>query len=720
MDGKCARPFDYLGLHAAPGGRGLELRAWQPDVEQLEALDARTGRSLGQLKRQGGTDLFLLSLPKRRMPLAYRLRKTCRGAVSECYDPYQFAQTTLQSGISDSRRLYRSLGAHLTACELGSAGQVSGVRFCVYAPAARSVSVVGDFNSWDGRRTPMASGDDGVWRMFVPEIGPGSLYKFEVRGPDGRLRPTKSDPFGLYQEQPPNHASIVYDAAAYQWGDAQWLKARAGLNLQHEPMSVYEVHLGSWQRPTEGVISYRYLARTLIPYVQDRGFTHIELLPIQEHPFTGSWGYQPVGLFAPTSRFGPPEDLKLFIDSCHQAGIGVILDWVPAHFPNDPHGLSQFDGTALYEHPDPRRGWHPDWGTHIYDYGREHVRDFLVSNALYWLDHYHVDGLRVDAVASMLYLDYSREAGEWTPNIHGGNENLEAVRFLKMLNEAVHGEYPGSVTIAEESTAWPKVSWPTYESGLGFSFKWNMGWMHDTLRYMSNEPVHRKYHHDDLTFSLVYAFSEHFVLPLSHDEVVHGKGSLLNKMPGDEWQRFANLRCYLAYMFAHPGKKLLFMGSELGQWDEWNHDGQLRWDLLEQPLHRGLSDLVRELNRLYRAHPALYQQDESQAGFQWIDHRDVDNSVLAFVRRGTQPEDMMVVVCNFTPVVREAYRIGVPLEGTYREILNTDAQHLGGGNVGNLGQTLAQSVACHGQPCSIPLTLPPLATLYLQPVGADR
>jgi 1,4-alpha-glucan branching enzyme len=587
--------------------------------------------------------------------------------------------------------------------------------FSVYAPSARSVSIVGDFNNWDGRRHPMQSSYEGIWRLFVPGLGAGELYKYEIKGPGGNLLPAKADPFGMYCEQPPGNASIVLDRKAYEWkdGDYCWLRDEKGY-ANDQPVAIYEVHPASWRRHPDGRhYSYRELADTLIPYVREMGFTHIELMPVTEHPFLGSWGYQPTAMFAPSSRYGSPDDFKHFVDEAHLAGISVILDWVPAHFPGDPHGLAQFDGTALFEHPDPRRGWHPDWNTYIYDYGRQFVRDFLVSSALYWVEEYHVDGLRVDAVASMLYLDYSRNAGEWVPNIYGGNENLEAIEFIKQMNEVVHREHPGVMTIAEESTAWPKVSRPTYEGGLGFGYKWNMGWMHDTLSYMSKNPIYRKYHHGDLTFGLVYAFDEHFILPLSHDEVVHGKGSLLGKMPGDEWQKAANLRLYLAFMYAHPGKKLLFMGAELGQVREWNHDWELDWGLLQEPLHGGIQRLLRDLNRVYSEQPALYELDFEHAGFEWIDYTDAEQGVIAFRRRGADAADV-IAVCNMTPVVRHGYRLGVDGAGRYEELVNTDAEVYGGSNVGNQGRVEAEEVGAHGRPWSLPLVLPPLATLYLQ------
>jgi 1,4-alpha-glucan branching enzyme len=556
----------------------------------------------------------------------------------------------------------------------------------------------------------------GVWELFIPDLQPGQSYKFEIKGPDGSLLPQRADPVAFAAERPPATGSVLNGLPELEWGDRAWLDSRTAHDPRKRPMSVYECHLGSWARvPEEGdrFLTYKELADRLVPYVKELGFTHIELLPITEFPFDGSWGYQPVSLFAPTSRFGSPQDFAAFVEAAHEAGIGIILDWVPGHFPNDAHGLGYFDGTHLYEHADPRQGYHQDWGTYIYNYGRQEVCAFLVANARFWLEHYHLDGLRVDAVASMLYLDYSRKHGEWVPNRFGGNENLEAIDFLRRMNETVYGNSPGTITIAEESTAWPGVSHPTYTGGLGFGFKWNMGWMHDTLRFISKDPVHRRYHHHDLTFGLLYAFTENFVLPLSHDEVVHGKGSLLGKMPGDQWQRFANLRAYFGFMWGHPGKKLLFMGGEIAQEREWNHDASLDWHLLENPYHRGVQSLIRDLNRLYADTPALYERDAEAAGFQWLVSDDAENSVIAWARRGENADQIVVVVSNFTPVPREGYRLGVPLPGHYREALNTDAEIYGGGNVGNLGGVTAEETASHGQPCSISLTIPPLGTVFL-------
>ncbi len=608
--------------------------------------------------------------------------------------------------------IYRLLGAQLYEMD-----GVRGVHFSVWAPNADSVQVIGDFNEWDGKKHEMRKLiPSGIWELFVPRVGAGEPYKYRLKTGSGVLE--KSDPFGFAAELPPRTASIVANLDDYHWGDSEWLRSRAQRNGLNAPISIYEVHLGSWQRDEtqeNGWLSYRELAHRLVEYCHKMGYTHLQLLPVSEHPYTGSWGYQTVGYYAATSRYGSPQDLMYFIDHCHQHGIGVILDWVPAHFPRDAHGLRQFDGTALYEHADPRQGEHPDWGTMVFNYDRNEVRNFLLANALFWLDKYHVDGLRVDAVASMLYLDYSRNEGEWVPNMYGGRENLGAVSLLKEFNEKVHLDFPGVLTIAEESTAWGGVSRPTYLGGLGFSLKWNMGWMNDTLRYMRHEPIHRKYHHDELTFSLIYAFTENFCLPLSHDEVVHGKGSLLDQMPGDLWQKFANLRLLYSYMWTHPGKNLLFMGNDIGQWDEWNHDGSIQWDLLQWESHQGLQDCVADLNRIYRSQPALYEIDFRPEGFEWIDCNDSENGSIAFMRRGHEPEDLLVVCCNFTPVVRHGYQIGVSQPGWYEEIFNSDSTYYAGSDVGNGPGITAKRRPMHGREFSLELTLPPLATTIFKP-----
>jgi 1,4-alpha-glucan branching enzyme len=713
---RCAVPFQFLGLHDALDGKGMILRAWRPASDWVEVIDLEARHNLGRMERVGDSDLFVKRLPRRRHTFAYRLRIGAGNRVLEDDDPYQFRRSVFSRSPEDRNRLYRYFGAHPAVLAAESGREAEGVRFLVHAPAARSVSVVGEFNDWDGRRHPLQSSYEGNWRLFVPGLKPGALYKFEIKGPDGRKLPLKADPFGFFHEQPPGNASIVCAPSSYAWRDESWLAARRAHGYRNDqPIAIYELHAGSWRHRDGRPLSYRELAAELVPYLQALGFTHIEFMPLTEHPFAASWGYQPTGMFAASSRFGPPDDLRFLVDTLHRAGIGVIMDWVPGHFPSDPHGLGRFDGTPLYEHHDPRRGWHPDWNTHIYDFGNPWVRDFLVSSAMYWIEQFHVDGLRVDAVASMLYLDYSRDAGQWLPNMFGGNENLEAIDFIKRLNEVVHAEHPGSLTLAEESTAWPGVSRPTYDGGLGFGFKWNMGWMHDTLRYMAKEPVHRRFHHGDLTFGLIYAWDENFVLPLSHDEVVHGKGSLLNKMPGDPWQKLANLRLYLAFLYAHPGKKLLFMGAELAQAAEWSHDRELDWGLLGDPGHRGVHDLVRDLNGLYRANPPLWQADATPDGFEWIDYSDADHGVLAFLRHDAGRNSHLLCVCNFTPVVHYGYRLGVPHGAAYREVLNTDSALYGGSNVGNQGRVATENAPSHGRERSVALTLPPLAALFLAP-----
>ena len=652
-------------------------------------------------------------------PSSYRLRyQTDYGETIENYDPYAFPFLLTEFDLylmGEGRHYdaYEKLGAHIKTVD-----GVQGVHFAVWAPSAKRVSVVGDFNHWDGRVDPMRfRGSSGIWELFLPELGEGAIYKYEIVGQQDVVLPLKADPYAFSSELRPHTGSVVSCIDKHQWNDGTWMHERAQKNWLEAPISVYEVHLGSWRRvPQENHrwLSYRELADQLIPYVKELGYTHIELLPVMEHPYDGSWGYQTLGYFAATSRYGSPADFMEFIDRCHQAGIGVFLDWTPAHFPRDSHGLALFDGTHLYEHEDPRQGSHPDWGTLVYNYGRNEVQNFLISNALFWLDKYHVDGLRVDAVASMLYLDYSRKAGEWIPNRYGGRENLDAIDFFKRLNEVAYQRFPGILTIAEESTAWPSVTRPTYLGGLGFSLKWNMGWMNDTLSYFSKNPVYRRYEHNKLTFSMLYAFSENFILPFSHDEVVHGKNSLLHKMPGDTWQQFANLRLLFAYQFAHPGKKLLFMGQEFAQRPEWTEAQSLEWHVLENDAHRGIQRLVQDLNRTLAAESALHQVDFDWQGFEWLDANDSDNSVFSFVRRGKNPDDMVLVVLNATPVVRYGYRIGVPRPGHFDEILNTDALIYGGSNVGNLGGMNATEHAWMGRTHSLALTLPPLSAVYLK------
>jgi 1,4-alpha-glucan branching enzyme len=610
-------------------------------------------------------------------------------------------------------RAYEKLGAHLTERE----GR-RGVHFAVWAPNAKLVSVVGDFNDWNPQANSMRPSPAGVWEGFVPEIGQGAIYKYHIESRYSDYKVDKADPYGFAAEIRPQTASRVWNLEDYSWRDGSWMASRAKKNGLGSPISIYEVHLGSWRRvPEEGNrwLSYRELAPLLAAYVHDAGFTHIEFLPIMEHPFDGSWGYQTTGYFAPTSRFGTPADFMYLVDCLHQQGIGVILDWVPAHFPRDEAGLGYFDGSHLYEHADPRQGEQPDWHTFVFNYGRNEVQNFLTANALFWLDKYHVDGLRVDAVAAMLYLDYGRREGQWIPNRYGGKENIDAIHFLRALNEHVYGAFPDVTMIAEESTSWPQVSRPTYVGGLGFDLKWNMGWMHDTLNYMSLDPVFRNFHHNEITFSLVYAFAENFVLPFSHDEVVYGKGSMLRKMPGDDWQKFANLRLLYGYMFGHPGKKLLFMGNEFGQWSEWNHDASLEWQLLDEPFHAGLKRWVRDLNTLYRGHPLLHELDSNRAGFEWVDCKDSQRSIISFLRHGRNPNDQLLFVCNFTPVVRENYRVGVPLDCYWKEILNSDAALYGGSGQGNFGGLPAAPLPIHGRPFSLNMTLPPLGIVVFQP-----
>jgi 1,4-alpha-glucan branching enzyme len=706
-----ADPHSVLGAHETDGG--VVVRAYRPEARSVRVQPAGVEAELTD-----PSGLWEALLPKATLPLDYELEvEYPNGDTFTLRDPYAFLPTLGELDlylVGEGRHedLYERLGAHVR--ELGG---VSGTAFAVWAPNARSVSVVGDFNSWDGRLHPMRSlGSSGVWELFVPDVREGATYKFEVHAQNGQLR-LKADPVAFAAEVPPANSSVVY-RSTHEWTDDEWLASRAMVDQLRSPISIYEVHLGSWRRNTlEGDRSLNYLelADELGDYVKDLGFTHIELMPIMEHPFAGSWGYQVTGYYAPTSRFGTPDEFRTFVDRLHAKGIGVILDWVPAHFPRDDWALARFDGTALYEHEDPRIGAHPDWGTLIFNLRRREVKNFLLANALYWLKEHHTDGLRVDAVASMLYLDYSREDGEWLPNEHGGRENLEAVEFLKEVNEMIYAREPGIISAAEESTAWPGVSRPTYLGGLGFGFKWNMGWMHDTLAYFQKDPVHRAYHHHTLTFSLMYAFSENFVLPLSHDEVVHGKRSLLDKMPGDRWQKFANLRSLYAYMWAHPGKKLLFMGGELAEWEEWNYDGSLHWNLLEYPEHQGVQSLVRDLNLAYRAEPALWQVDDDPSGFRWLEANDAANNVVAFARLDAKGERPVVCVLNLSPVPRYEYRVGMPAAGRWREAVNTDSAYYSGTGVGNLGGVDAEATPWHDQPYSALLTLPPLGAVWLVP-----
>jgi 1,4-alpha-glucan branching enzyme len=720
LGGRIADPHSVLGAH--PAGDGVIVRALRPGASAVSALLADgTVTELAPLHPEG---VFEGRIPGGSLPLRYRLRVDygAQGSIT-IDDPYAFLPTLGELdlhliGEGRHEELYERLGARVREHE-----GVRGTAFAVWAPAARAVSLVGDFNHWDRRIHPMRSlGASGVWELFVPGVEAGARYKYEIRGADDQLA-QKADPYAQEVEPPPKTASVVFERR-HHWGPGEpvWRERRAASTPLRSPISIYEVHLGSWRRNplADGrALTYTELARELSEYVADLGFTHVELLPVMAHPFQGSWGYQVTGYFAPTPVYGSPDDLRTFVETVHAAGVGVIVDWVPAHFPRDDFALARFDGTALYEHDDPRRGSHPDWGTLVFNYGRHEVRNFLIASALFWLREYHVDGLRVDAVASMLYLDYSRDVGAWVPNEFGGREDLEAVSFLRQLNETVYAREPGVISAAEESTAWPGVSRPTYLGGLGFGFKWNMGWMNDTLGYLRRDPVHRRYHHNELTFSMMYAFSENFILPLSHDEVVHGKGSLYQKMAGDHWQKLANLRALYGYMWAHPGKQLLFMGGELAQPYEWRHDESLPWQLLEQADHAGVRALIRDLNVAYRFEPALWELDSEPSGFWWLEPNDVDSNVFVFVRASGEAERLLVCATNFSPVIRSPYRVGLPRAGDWREVLNTDSAHYGGGNVGNGGGVSAEQQSWHGQPVSAELTLPPLGTIWLVPAGQE-
>ncbi len=701
-------PFTYLGRHQT--GDQVIVRVFAPGTQRIEIMESGVS-----LERLTGSDFFEWSGPANQVPERYRLRRVNKaGHASVYYDPYCFPPQLSDYDLhlftqGKHWHIYRILGASARTCD-----QVEGALFATWAPNAARVSVVGNFNDWDGRQHPMrVRGENGVWELFIPGFEPDGLYKYEIRNRDTGAVFLKADPYGRQYEIAPDTANLIPADTRYQWRDQDWMKRREQWDWLHAPIAIYEVHAGSWRRSESNkALNYRDLADQLIPYVADLGYTHIELLPITEHPFEGSWGYQTVGYFASTSRYGRQDDLRYFIDLCHQNNIGVLLDWPPAHFPKDRYALALYDGTALYEHSDPRRGEHRDWGTLIFNYGRNEVANFLLSSAVYWLQEFHFDGLRVDAVASMLYLDYSRDEGDWVPNKYGGRENLEAIDFLRQLNKVVHEQFPGVIVTAEESTAWPMVSRPVYVGGLGFSMKWNMGWMNDTLSYFSLESVHRKYHHDLLTFSQLYCFTENFVLPFSHDEVVHGKRSLLYKMPGDEWQRLANVRLLYTYQYTHPGKKLLFMGSEFAQGPEWSHDNALDWYVLQFGGHAGVQRLVRDLNNLYRESRPLHHFDFDPSGFEWLDCHDTEQSVLSFLRK--DENGFVVVALNFTPVIRKQYRLGVPEPGPYGEIFNSDSEHYGGSNVGNSGQVDAESIPWMGKPHSISLTLPPLAGIVLK------
>jgi 1,4-alpha-glucan branching enzyme len=710
-DARHGDPFSVLGPRDTPAGR--TIRAYLPGADGVEVLRRGDKALIGRLeqKEQGRFEGAVTD----RAPYFFRI--AWPGAVQETEDPYSFGPL-----LGDLDLHLFAEGRHFEMATVFGANArtidgVEGVVFAVWAPNAGRVAVVGDFNAWDARRHAMRRRyPSGVWELFIPRVAPGARYKFDIIGAGGVRQPQKADPIAQQAEMAPATASIVASPRPFRWHDDAWMAERAARQTPDAPISIYEVHLGSWMH-NGGTVSWDTAAEKLIPYLVDMGFTHVEFLPISEHPFGGSWGYQPLGLFAPTGRYGSPQDFAQFVDRLHAAGIGLIVDWVPAHFPTDPHGLARFDGTAVYEHLDPREGFHRDWNTYIYNFGRREVQGFLIASALHWLERFHVDGLRVDAVASMLYRDYSRNPGEWVPNQYGGRENLEAVDFLRHLNAVVTERCPGALVIAEESTAWPGVTQPVSELGLGFSYKWNMGWMHDTLLYMERDPIHRAYHHHEMTFGLLYGFSEKFILPLSHDEVVHGKGSLLGKMPGDRWQKFANLRAYYGFMWTHPGKKLLFMGCEIAQEREWNHDGQIDWFLLDDPAHAGIQRLVRDLNRSYREQPALHSRDSDPAGFRWLVGDDRANSVFAYLRQGSDGEPPLLVICNMTPAPRHDYRIGVPRAGAWREIVNTDSRFYGGSDMGNLGALHATPLPSHGEAQSIELTLPPLATLVLRPEG---
>jgi 1,4-alpha-glucan branching enzyme len=709
-------PFAVLGMHEHHGA--LWVRTVQPGATGVEVIEVASGRTMASLAQVHAEGIFDGRIPRRRRRFAYRLRITRDRATGEIEDPYGFPPVLGELDVwllAEGRhtRIYEKLGVHATTL----AG-VDGFTFAVWAPSASRVAIVGDFNCWDGRYHPMRLRREcGVWELFLPQIHAGAAYKYEIKDAAGALLPLKADPFAFATELRPATASIVSTppGGADDRATAGAERLRFPSAARNRPVSIYEVHAGSWRRGENGrMLSWPELADRLLSYVREMGFTHVEFMPVMEHPFDGSWGYQTVGYFAATSRFGSPQEFMSLIDRLHQAGIGVLLDWTPAHFPNDAHGLAEFDGTHLYEHADPRQGRHPDWGTLVFNYGRNEVQNFLISNALFWIDKYHIDGLRVDAVASMLYLVYSRREGEWIPNEFGGRENLAAIAFIKRLNEVVHATHPGVLTIAEESTSWPMVTRPAYVGGLGFSLKWNMGWMNDTLSYFEQDPIHRKFHHGRITFSMLYAFTENFMLPFSHDEVVHGKSSLLNKMPGDMWQQFANLRLLYGYMFAHPGKKLLFMGGELGQRAEWDHETSIEWHLLEYAPHRGIQTLMKDLNSLYAREAALHEVDFDWHGFDWLDCNDADASVLSFLRRAKDQGNFLVVVANCTPVLREEYRVGVPEPGLYREVLNTDAEIYGGSNVGNLGGVQAEAIPWGNKPYSLNLRLPPLGSVYFK------
>lgn len=713
----CTYPFEYLGVNRSE--KESNFTAWIPNAKSVSVFDLSSGKSLGKLNKSKTSCLFSGKSKKHKEGSAYGFKVSNDDTDYEVIDPYQFQEQAYHSVHyvdHAPENLYNQLGAQLIELNVGLENTIGATRFAVYAPNASAVSLIGDFNYWDGRCHPMQKTTLGYWVLILPNVKAGAKYKFQLKDANGNQLPHKADPVGFSAEQYPSHTSIVYDHSQYQWQDQAW-QDRSGYDKYKQAMSLYEVHLGSWKRPDadsgQTYLSYQDLSNDLVAYVKEMGYTHIEVLPVSEFPFDGSWGYQPVGLFSPTSRFGDPDAFKYFVDTCHQNNIGVIIDWVPAHFPEDGHGLARFDGTHVYEYEDPKKGWHPDWNSCIYDFGKGTVRQFLVANALFWLDKFHVDGLRVDAVASMLYLDYSRNDGEWIPNVDGGNENYEAISLLQWMNKEVYSKFPNAVTIAEESTSFPKVSRPVFEGGLGFGFKWNMGWMHDSLHYISKDPSYRRYHHGEITFSMVYAFDESFVLPISHDEVVHGKGSLLRKMPGDEWQQAANLRCYAGFMYGHPGKKLNFMGNEIGQAIEWNHDSSVNWHLLDFEKHAGIQALFKDLNHLYKTTPALYELDHDPKGFEWVDHENAEQSILSMLRSSEGGQQQVYVINNFTPIPRDNFRLGVSQAGRYEIILNTDSGKYWGSDYPVTAVIESEAQNWNNKPCSIRLNLPPLSTLFV-------
>ncbi len=714
IDGENGAPALVLGRHQDK--EEVSIRTFRPWADTIYVVNDETNKKK-KMPKTDDAGLFVIDLDTSWATVPYHFEaKTFEGIAESYADPYNFEPMLSEYDIylfGEGRHLdiYEKLGAHLREVD-----GVTGVNFAVWAPNCYKVAVVGDFNRWDSRTHAMErNGESGIWEIFIPNISVGTTYKLDILSHNNGYHAEKTDPYGFYAELRPNTASIVYDIDQYEWQDEKWMIARAEQDPLEQPMNIYEAHLGSWKRNAEGeYLTYRELADDLIPYLVDLGYTHIELLPISEHPLDASWGYQVVGYYAPTSRFGTPDDFMYFVDQCHQNNISVLLDWVPAHFPKDGHGLNYFDGTHLYSHEDPRKGEQLDWGTMIFNFGRNEVRNFLIANALFWLKKYHIDGLRVDAVSSIIYLDFSREEGQWIPNEHGSNENLEALAFLREFNEAVYAEAPGTVTIAEESTSWPMVSRPTYIGGLGFTLKWNMGWMHDTLKYLQHDPIFRRYHHNQVTFALLYAFSENFVLSLSHDEVVHGKGSLMGKMAGDYWQKFAQLRLLMGYQYTQVGKILNFMGAEIGQFSEWSEERGLDWHLLEYEKHRQIQSWVRDLNHFYKSQPALYEVDFEESGFRWIEANDADASTYSYIRYAKDKEDYLIIIMNFTPVVRDNYRLGVPESGFYKEMLNSDAEVYGGSNVGNQGGVNAEDIEHHGLPNSISLRIPPLGILILK------